>query len=288
MADVGPLTFDDLHVPGTPPVGLPNLIPQVDSTAISALDAALGWPGYALGLRRILSPETRKIYARWQGADARTMLGLSADQQAILVGHADDDMVETLWTRRRADHLAETIADQGWDLVIGPDFSVYGNQPRAEHLIAMRRSLLVAAELAAAGAPVAPTLHWFRHEDLQRYLDWIVDRHPAGPAAVACNLQTLRTDRAWNELALPGLALIAATLPPDLPVMLCGTSRASRIAELVTLFGTRTHVITQSPLHYARHGAVMTATGRQHTDWQVPELFAANVLYYHNLLEAHR
>ncbi|WP_220448244.1 DUF4417 domain-containing protein [Nonomuraea diastatica] len=285
MTDVGPLTFDDLHVPGVRPSGLPSLIPQVDSTAIGALDAALGWPAYALGLRRILSPETQKIYARWEGADARTMLGLSAEQQAILVGHADDDMVEGLWTRRRVDHLAEVIADQSWDLVIGPDFSIYGNQPRSEHLIAMRRSLMVAAELAAAGASVAPTLHWFRHEDLQRYLDWLIDHYPAGPAAVACNLQTLRTDRAWHDLALPGLALIAATLPPDLPVMLCGTSRASRIAELVALFGARTHVIAQSPLHYARHGTVMTAAGRHPVDWHVPDLFAANVTYYHTLLE---
>ena len=45
---------------------------------------------------------------------------------------------------------------------------MYGNQPRAEHLLNFRRSLLIAAEMAAAGIPAVPNVYWYRVEDLDR------------------------------------------------------------------------------------------------------------------------
>jgi hypothetical protein len=130
-----------------------------------------------------------------------------------------------------------------------------------------------------------PNLYWLRLEDLERYLDW-VDRHPAGgPPAIAVNLQTFRTDREWERYALPGLAVFAAALPSQLPVIVTGASRAERITTLVTLFGARLHLVTQNPVQYARHGAVMTADGRVDVHGHAGDMFAANVRFYAQLLD---
>jgi hypothetical protein len=78
---------------------------------------------------------------------------------------------------------------------------------------------------------------------------------------------------------------LAAALPAGLPVVLTGASRADRIATLTALFGHRLHLIAQNPLQYARHGALMTQTGRVRCHARVEDLFAANVRHYAGLLD---
>lgn len=284
MRDVGgTLLFDDIAIDGRLPAGLPRFTPMVDGSGIPELDADLHWPAYAVGLRRVFSPTTASIYPRFRDTTAAAALGLRPGQFAVLVGYGEDPLVEAFWTRRHVDRLAYQLHAQGWDLVLAPNYSMYGNQPRTEHLINFRRNLLIAAELASAGIAAVPNLYWFRLEDLDRYLHWLAD---TTPPAIAVNLQTFRTDADWERMALPGLTYLASALPADLPVVMTGASRAHRIRTLVDLFGARLHLIAQNPLQYARHGAVMTAEGRVDQHAQLGDLFAANVRYYATQLDA--
>lgn len=114
MDDIGgTVRFTDLKVPGTLPT-LPRYIPQVDGHDVAGMDAQLQWPAYAIGLRRVVSPSTHKVYPRFHGKTARQALGLRPEQKAILVGYAEDPLVEGFWTRRKADRLGETLAAQEW------------------------------------------------------------------------------------------------------------------------------------------------------------------------------
>ena len=281
MADVGAtLSFDDLVLDFAWPTGLPRYIPQVDGHDVAGFDAHLSWGAYAVGLRRVFSPETHRVYPKFAGSDAREALGLRQGQLAVLVGYGEDPLVEAFWTRRRA--LISEVAAQGWDLVLAPNYSMYGNQPRAEHLLNFRRNLLIAAEMAAAGIPAVPNLYWYRLEDLDRYLAWIDD---IGPPAVAINLQTFRTDQDWAQMALPGLTYLSLGLPQGLAVVVTGSSRLDRIATLLELFGPRLHLVSQNAQAYARHGAQMTEAGRVDRLARVEDLFAANVRFYAGLLE---
>lgn len=280
MADVGgTFTFDDVKVAPALPAGLPRYIPQVDGHDLVGFDAALRWPAYGIGLRRVMSPDTLRIFPRFDNVTAHEALGLGPERLAVLVGYADDPLVEAWWTDRR--RLIPALAAQRWDLVLAPNFSMFGNQPRAEHLLNFRRNLLAAAELAAEGVAAVANLYWFRKEDLDRYLTWC---QQTSPPAVATNLQTLRTDDDW-QFGLAGLTYLAANLGPTVKVVVTGASRADRIAELVELFGSRLHLVSQNALQYARHGALMTADGRVDSAARPAELFAANVAHYAALLE---
>jgi hypothetical protein len=155
MSDVGgTLSFDDID-PGRfvfPELG--RFVPMLDGTSTgAALDDGLGWPAYALGLRRMISLATGEIMPVWRDRSARDVLGLTdSNQRTVLVGYGTDPLVELLWTRRKQLGFASTLAEQGWDLVLAPNFSMYGNQPRTEHLLNFRRNLLIAAELADASS----------------------------------------------------------------------------------------------------------------------------------------
>ncbi|MBW3613857.1 MAG: DUF4417 domain-containing protein [Actinobacteria bacterium] len=283
MADVGgTLAFDDLVLDLELPSGLPGFIPQVDGHDVAAFDADLHWPAYGVGLRRVFSLRTRRVYPKFEGEIAREALGLGADQLAVLVGYGTDPLVEAFWTHRHA--LIEALAAQRWDLVLAPNYSMYGNQPRAEHLLNFRRNLLIATEMVAAGVPAVPNIYWFRLEDLDRYLAWFDDTRPA---AMAINLQTFRTEEDWETMALPGLTYLSLGIPEDLAVIVTGSSRSDRIATLLELFGDRRlHLVSQNAQAYARHGAVMTDSGRVDRQARVEDLFAANVRHYARLLEA--
>ena len=285
MADVGgTLSFHDIVISDSLPAGLPRFIPQVDGSGIPDLDADLHWPAYAIGLRRVFSPDRHLLYPRFTGADsAHSALGLTDGQLAILVGYGEDPLVEAMWTRRRTGRLVEGIAAMGWDLLLAPNYSLYQSQPRTENLLNFRRNLLIAQEFADAGLVTAPNLYWMRLEDLTRYLDWLADMDPP---AIAINLQTFRQQSSWEQFALPGLAYLAATLPTDLPVIVTGSSRAERISTLLELFGDRLHLVSQNPAQYALHGAVMTTTGRLDIHARVPDAFAASTRYIAGLMAA--
>ncbi|MEX2621557.1 MAG: DUF4417 domain-containing protein [Egibacteraceae bacterium] len=275
----GTVAFDDIVLEARLPAALPPFIPQVDGHDLARFDADLRWPAYAVGLRRVFSPTSHRVVPRFTDTTAREALGLHHDQLAVLVGYGEDPLVEAFWTRRR--QLIPRLAEQQWDLVLACNYSMYGNQPRAEHLLNFRRNLLLAQELCDAGVPAVPNLYWFRQEDLDRYGAWLAD---TAPAAVAINLQTFRRDASWNDMALPGLAYLSLLLPAGTRLIACGTSRRSRIRELHALFGDRLVLVSQNPQQYARHGAVMTPQGRVDAHAHDHDAFAASVRYYADLL----
>ncbi|NUK15793.1 DUF4417 domain-containing protein [Streptomyces lunaelactis] len=281
MGDVGgTLAFDDIVIDGEFP-DLPAFIPMTDGSAVTQLDASLRWPAYGVGMRRVFSPDTHTIYPRFAGKQAREALALRDGQKAVLVGYGEDPLVEAFWTYRKRDGLVEEIASQGWDLVLSPNYSIYGNWPRTEHLLNMRRCLLIAQEFADAGVAAVPNVYWFRLEDLKRYTAWIED---APPPAIAVNVQTVRENNNWDTWALPGLYWLAENLPADLPVILTGLSRVDRIAQVVALFGNRLTLISQNPHQYALHGAIMTANGREDIHARPADAFAATVQFMASLL----
>ncbi len=282
MADVGgTLAFDDITLPGAQrlPQNLPAFIPMTDISAITDLDEGLHWPAYAVGLRRVFSPASHQIVPRFNATTARDALRLAGDQLAVLAGYGEDPLVEAFWTSRH--QLIDQIAGQHWDLVLACNYSIYGNWPRTEHLINMRRSLLLTAELAAAGVSAVPNLYWYRLEDLRRLAAWTAD---ADPPAVAVNAQTVRDNTAWENWLLPGLCWLAENLPAGTTIILTGLSRADRVTACTQLFGDRLVVISQNPYQYAMHGAIMTAAGRQDVHARAADAFAATVRYMASLI----
>ena len=127
LADVGgTLRFTGLEALARVRISadLPAFVPQVHGY-VGELDAELGWPAYAIGLRRVFSWRTATLYPAFvAGVPARATLGLRPGQLAVLAGYADDPLVEAFWTRRR--QLIPALARQRWDLVLAPNYSMYG------------------------------------------------------------------------------------------------------------------------------------------------------------------
>lgn len=281
MADVGgTLSFDDIDLgPAGLPVGLPRFVPVMDADTMTAFHRRIRWPAYALGFRRVFSHESLKLKPRFLKRSPHDILELDGGQLAVLVGYGEDPLVEGYWTRRHADGVIDRIAEAGWDLILAPNYSVYVNFPRSEQLLSMRRSYIAAQEFADAGVVSAPSLYTFRSEDTDRHLGWIAD---TDPAAVAVNTQTCRTDSDWDQM-INSLVYIGARLDEmgaRTVVLTTGASRPARLAQLGAALGGRLYVISQNPIQFARHGAVMTAKGRDDIHAETPVAFEHNLRFY--------
>lgn len=283
MSDVGAtLGFTGLQITCGPAEGMPAFVPQTDGDLIRGLDEQLFWPAYAVGMRRVFSARTSRIFPKLAGVSARVAFDVPDTASVVLSGYGLDPLVEAYWTARHRDGVIDALVSQQWDLILAPNYSMYLNQPRTEQLLNFRRNLLVAHELQAAGAAAAPCIYWARLEDLRRYLDWVME---TDPAVLALNLQTFRTDSDWNEVALPGLSFLAGVLPTHIPIWATGLGNPDRLAHIRALFGGRLHVIGQNPLQYARHGKVLTADGIEDIHARTLDAFTHNVRYYAHLME---
>lgn len=292
MASVaGTLTFDDVALDRFAWPLNTRFVPLLDDTGETSPHRTLPWPAYGVPLRRVMSRilgnpgDPLLPQPRFDEHGAHAVLGLDEGQKAVLMGYGPDPLVERVWERRHTDRLIERIAAQGWDLVTTPDFSVYGDQPRTEMLFNLRRSLVFAQELSDAGVAVAPSIYWFRREDIDRWVTWIVETEPT---FVCLPKHTLRHKSEWETMAAPGLEYLGAALDDagsDVRVLVSGVSRPERVAQLASWFHARLSITAQNPVHLASQGRKVTPTGREVIQAHRADLFAHNVRFYSDQLD---
>lgn len=219
------------RVPGIPE--LPPHIPAV-SRPLRDREAAASLPWVALHPERVVGAAGlgRECAAR----GPRGRFGLAAGTRVALHFYAPDAILERFW---RARHAIYPALRGGFDLVFVPNFSVYEDSPRLEHLANMKRAAAVAVEMAAAGIPAVPDVGWYCRDDLDRWAAWLSD---AGYPAVGFSFQAVglrnRAAGAWKGY-LAGLEYLSGRLPPGTAFALVGLSSPARVAEAARVVGGR-------------------------------------------------
>lgn len=270
VADVGgTMAFDDIALDQDAWNGLPILIPQTDGSPAGPFHDVAKPGAWAIGMRRVFSQDTWALMPKWHGEGvASEAMSLPADVPTVFVGYGTDPVVENWWSRRVRDDLVARTAQIGFDLVLAPNFSLYGNWPRSFQIINFRRNLLVAQEFSDAGQLTVPNLYWFRLEDLQRYQRWAIDTEPR---VLAVNLQTFRTRADWEDFMLPGLTWLSLMMPQDIHWVFVTGGNVKRLKAIVDLFGPdRVTFVTQKPWQTAAHGQVLTDDGKWASSYAKP------------------
>jgi hypothetical protein len=266
IADVGDtLLFDDIHLDQSAfnPDDWPRFIPQTDGSPATKIHDVHPVPAWAVGLRRIFSPDSWSIMPKWEGEGvAREAMGLPDGVKTVAQMYATDPLVERFYSLRKRDGLIEKMVRPGFDLVLPPNASCYGNWPRSFLTLNYRRNMILAQEFSDAGQLTAPNLYWFRMEDLVRYERWALDTEPR---VLAVNLQTFRTRSDWESFMLPGLTWMSMAMPEDVRWVFTTGGNIARIRLLHDLFGDRMILISQKPWQTSQHGEALNSEGK----WEV-------------------
>lgn len=157
-------------------------------------------------------------------------LNLEHPVQGVLQFYVKDRAIEGLWDNRKA--LYRQFAEFPWKAIIAPNFSVYEDAPRIDHLYNMKRSSIVYNELLDAGLPAVPDISWYNRIDLDQ---WCREIYKNQIKTIAFSFQTVSTQskasNIWRHY-LMGYHYLMQQIPEDVSVLIAGIVSAERLKVL--------------------------------------------------------
>ena len=176
------------------------------------------------------------------GAQLRKEFGLSSTTKIILRGTARDRPLESYWSYRRRDEVAEQIKSLGVLMAIAPNFSHFLDVVRLDNLFNRKRQLICVTELEKAGVLVVPHLSATTCNDWRFWQSYV--RRNKTVEFVAVEFQTGNKNFAQGCAVIEKIAAIQNAVNRRLhPVVIGGTQF---VKELVGRFDTFT-LIDSSP-----------------------------------------
>ena len=186
---LGGLQLDDIVAQ---PIALPSLDQFVALIRTrSALVGQLRASVYAVSASTVIGRRRTVLKAQ----QLRSLVGLPPGTPIICQLFGPDPVLERLWAERET--LLPQLARAGYSVICSPSYSLWEPRPRSEHLVNVRRSLLVFQELQRLGAPSIPRFAAAVQADVHRFAAW-VNANPA-VTAIAVDLGTYRSSSASRE-----------------------------------------------------------------------------------------
>ena len=215
---------------------LPPYLPQVRRR--SALHGWLNERIYAVRAKDVVGERAHVLRA----AEFRETVGLSADQQLVLLLFDRDPILERLW--EQSTRLLPEIAEAEYDAVVAPSYSIWLPRPRTEFLYNVKRSIVIFRALQQMKVPVIPRMAWVIEHDVRRFAEWAAD-----PALeiVSLDLMTFRSDSDWRR-QLDGLALFDRLTGRRLRYLVNGPTTVERYADLYNSVPPRRLSITNATM----------------------------------------
>lgn len=173
------------------------------------------------------------------GSSAKSILGLTQNQQLVVTGFAHDRFLENAWLRPERTRLLKAIHAIEPDAAIAWGYSVWHYDstgrpyPRPDHLYNLKRSLIVYASLQELGVAAIPHMYWGIRKDLDRWSEWLGDN--ISVSTISIDLQTVDSDTDWVGV-MRDLSYFHDILPRDIRCVFNGICKAQRVQQLRELW----------------------------------------------------
>lgn len=212
----------------------------------------------------------------YQGA-----LNIPSNTTAILEFYVRDKTLEGFWDKRRC--IYPDLKKMNFEAVIAPNFSVYEDAPRIDHLYSMKRSKTVYNELLDVGINSIPDVSWYSRQDLSNWAEEITLRNIK---LIAFSFQVvdvkLKTSNIWR-LNLLGFKYLCQNIPEDVQIIIAGVVSPFRVSEVISAAGGRKiHVLNQSAFVQSRRG-ILSENRMSSPELTFDELFKRNLAYFTDL-----
>lgn len=224
LLEVGGFGFE-----GVPPLlsitsnALPRYIPVVQHGGAGRLP--LDWVALPLrALMRIQHGVYRPI--AHSASELRAALGLMPGTKIVLLGTGKDRPIETYWRYRRRDAVPSMLAPLALTCAIAPNYSLFLEDPRTQHMFNRKRSLICAHEWSDAGVPSIPYLQTVSPADWRYWERFLRQHHEV--TIVAKEFQTGLASPVRGEDAIAQLARVQDTIGRRLHLLAIGAARYRR------------------------------------------------------------
>lgn len=110
-------------------------------------------------------------------AELAAKFGIHENTKIMLVGSGPDHCIETWWRlSEKRGALLSMIVDHGYELVTGPNYSLFTNQLRWDDMHSMKRIAITHNEFSVAGVPCALHLNARTPRDYERWTNYLRER----------------------------------------------------------------------------------------------------------------
>jgi len=208
-------------------VEMPGYIPMIHhGSNVSFKQDSKGGPWVAIPLSKFFRYSRkhnalRPVFASEE--QLRERFSLTVNAKIIAVGVGFDQFIEDYWQDNRVERLPAVLRQLGVRCFIPPNFSMFRDAPRTQHLHNRRRSLLCAMRAAEAGLGVIPYLSALTDYDWGM-MESFLREHPE-ITYVAEEFQTGTASRDFAVAVIDRIAVLESRLGRPLHPVLIGARR---------------------------------------------------------------
>lgn len=198
--------------------------------------------------------------------------------KGVLQFYVKDRTLEGFWDKRS--QIYNQLRDFPWAAVIAPNFSVYEDAPRIDHLYNIKRSSIVYNELLDAGFPAVPDISWYNKIDLDQ---WIQEINSKKVKCIAFSFQSVGTGLRASNLYVHYLAAfkyLTERIPMSTEIIIAGMVSAKRIELLKANCTNPLSVLNQSAYVHSRRGVLSHTGEKASMDLSKNEIFKKNLEFY--------
>lgn len=225
--------------------------------------------------------EIRNIYKK---NGFNKALNIQSNVKGILQFYVRDRILECIWDNRF--HLYEKLKLQGFEAIISPNFSVYEDAPRMDHIYNIHRSITVYNEMRRAGIRAIPDVSWYGLRDLELWIDMI---NNSNIKTLAFSFQVvdirLKASNDWKNY-LAGFRYLCSKVSKNLDFIIVGASSAKKSIEIKKAAGENIKLCFLNQSAYVQSQRGMHSEDRSR-DVVTPKekLFEKNIIYFNKLYE---
>jgi len=235
----------------------------------------------AIHAQRVFSRNGERIDNVYLEKGYNRHLNLDEGTKAILECYVKDRILEGMWDKRKSIYSQLKLLQL--EAVISPNFSVYEDAPRIDHMHNIRRSVIMYNELLDSGINAIPDISWFNIHDLKNWCSEIVKNQIK---VVSFSFQVvdvnLKTSNEWMS-SLVGFKYLCQNIPADTKIIIAGLISPLRVLEASKLCeGHSLHVLNQSAYVQARRG-IMSSERKKIEDLHYCDILPGNIMYFDDI-----
>lgn len=178
----------------------------------------------------LLSANGENIAPIYEMRGFRETLNLPGEIGGIAEFYIKDRALEGFWENRN--ELYKQLKKQNFHVIITPNFSLYEDAPRSEHLYNIQRAKKVYNEMIKEELPAILDVIWATNEDLEFWINEINRSNIKTIAFSFMNVDTkLKASNAWRHYLL-GYKILISRISKDIEIIIAGISSIERVAEI--------------------------------------------------------
>lgn len=199
--------------------------------------------------------------------------------QGVLEFYVKDRTLEGFWDNRKA--IYEQLKVFQWRAVIAPNFSVYEDAPRVDHIYNIRRSRIVYNELRQHDLPAVPDISWYNQIDLD---NWIRDINTNDLKTISFSFQVvdvrLKASNLWKHY-LMGFKYLCQRLNEDIQIIVTGIVSPVRLQAVKRAAGKRKLIVLNQTAYVQSRRGMLSELGQEAPkEMTKNEILLQNIKYF--------